>query len=167
MHGGISLTSELGVGTTTKFWIPFNKPHSTKFSSPDLAARSIPERFGSEKSIPGCPSASQSVNGDVAHDETLSGLSGGIGPGVGPVPPEEGSSEDSVQQEVDRKNIHILVVEDKYVVVSSCARTVPYFQVRSQPTDFPFAVLSTSRSLSRQSKNSDSLLMRCGMARKP
>ena len=113
------------MGTTTKFWIPFNKPHSTKFSSPDLAARSIPERSGSEKSIPGCPSASQSVSGDVAHYETpLSGLSGGIGTGVGPVPPEEGPREDSVQQEVDRKSIHILVVEDKYVVVSSWARTV-------------------------------------------
>ena len=125
MHGGISLTSELGVGTTTKFWIPFNKAHSTKFSSPDLAAGSIPERFGSQKSIPGCPSASQSVSGDVAHDQTpLSGLSGGIGPGVGAVPPEEGPSEDSLQQEVDRENIHILVVEDKYVVVSSCARTI-------------------------------------------
>ena len=125
MHGGISLASELGIGTTTKFWIPFNKPHSTKFSSPDLVARSIPERFGSEKSIPGCPSASQSVSGDVAHDETpLSGLSGEIGTGVGSVPPVEGPCEDSVQQEVDRKTIHILVVEDKYVLVSSWARTV-------------------------------------------
>ena len=125
MHGDISLTSELGMGTTTKFWIPFNKSHSTKFSSPDLSARSIPERFRSEKSIPGCSSASQSVDGDVAHYETsLRRLSGGIATGVGSVPPEEGPSEDSVQQEVDRKNIHILVVEDKYVEILFCAYTV-------------------------------------------
>ena len=125
MHGGISLTSELGIGTTTKFWIPFSKPQSTKLSSPDLAARSIPERFGSEKSIPGCFSASQSVGGDIAQYETpLSDLSGGIGTGERPVPPEKGPSEDSVQQEVDRKSIHILVVEDKYVVVSSCVPTI-------------------------------------------
>ena len=106
------------MGTTTKFWIPFNRPHSTKFGSPDLAARSIPERIRPEQSIPGCFSASQSVSGDVAHYETpLGGSSGGIGTGMGPVPPEEGPSEDSAQQEVDRKNIHILVVEDKYVVL--------------------------------------------------
>ena len=112
------------MGTTTKFWIPFNKPHSTKFGSPDLAARSVPERFRSDKSIRGCFSASQSVNGDVAHYETpLSRLSGGNGTGVGPVPPGEGLSEEPVQQEVDRKSIHILVVEDKYVVISSCACT--------------------------------------------
>ena len=110
------------MGTTTKFRIPFNKPHSTKFSSP---ARSIPERYRSERSIPGCFSALQSVNGDVAHYETpLSHSSGDIGTGVGPVPPEEAPGESSVQQEVDRKNIHILVVEDKYVVVSFCGRTV-------------------------------------------
>lgn len=113
------------MGTTTKFWIPFNKPQSTNFGSPDLAAISIPERFRSENSVLGCSSASQSVSGDVAHYETPpSRLSGGIGTGVGPLPPEEVPGEDSVQQEVDRKNIHIMVVEDKYAVISSCACTV-------------------------------------------
>ena len=110
------------MGTTTKFWIPFNKPQSTKFGSPDLAAKSIPERYRSENSVPGCSSASQSVSGDVAIPPNR--LSGGIGTGVGPVAPEEVSGEDSVQQEVDRKNVHILVVEDKYAVISSCACTV-------------------------------------------
>ena len=113
------------MGTTTKFWIPFNKPQSTKFSSPDVAAISIPERFRSETSIPGCSSASQSVSGDVAHYENPpSRLSGRIGTDVGPVPLEEVPGEDSVQQEVDRKNIQILVVEDKYAVISFCACTV-------------------------------------------
>lgn len=33
--------------------------------------------------------------------------------------PEEGPIQESVQQEVDRKSIHVLVVEDKYVAIPS------------------------------------------------
>ena len=118
MHGGIDLKSELGQGTTTTFWIPFNKPQSTKLGSPLIDARSVPETFRSDSTIPGCLSATQSVNGDFPQKApSWSRSISRAGTGFKAASSDESPNEEPVPQEVDREKIHVLVVEDKYVSI--------------------------------------------------
>lgn len=120
MHGEIKLKSELGQGTTTTFWIPFNKTQSTKLGSPLTDARPVPERFWSDMRTTGCVSAHRSVVGESLQDAApLDHFNSGTGTGIGAMLPEEGPNDESVQQDIDRKSVHVLVVEDKYVVNSS------------------------------------------------
>ena len=112
MHGEISLTSELGQGTTTTFWIPFNKPQSTKRRPPLANTDSAPERLWFDVTgRSGCLSAPQSVVEDTQNRASSSHQ---------PTSSEEGSSEEPVQEEIDRGNTHVLVVEDKYAILPSC-----------------------------------------------
>ena len=121
MHGEISLTSELGQGTTTTFWIPFNKSQSTKRSPPIDDTSSAPERLWSDVTRrSGCLSAPQSVVGDLQTRASSSHLNSQAQTGSEPTSSEEGSSEEPVQEEIDRKNTHVLIVEDKYVTLPSC-----------------------------------------------
>ena len=121
MRGEINLTSELGQGTTTTFWIPFNKPQSTKRGSPFTDARPVPEGSRSEMTSYECHSATQSVNEDVQQNFiTPSHLNSRASTGFGSMSPKEGSDESPIEQVIDRKNVHVLIVEDKYVVVQSC-----------------------------------------------
>ncbi len=113
MHGDISLLSELGQGTTTTFWIPFNKPQITKRSLPLVDTRPVPERFRSDETYPRCFSSTQSTIADMQVMAPPAHLDSRTGNGLGPIRLEEDPSEEPVQQEVDRKNVHILVVEDK------------------------------------------------------
>ena len=118
MRGEINLTSELGQGTTTTFWIPFNKPQSTERGSPFTDARPVPESFRSEMTAYKCHSATQSVNGDLQQNSiTRSHLNSRTSTGFGSMSPKEGSNESPIQEVVDRKDVHVLIVEDKYVVV--------------------------------------------------
>ena len=127
MHGGIDLESEFGHGTTAKFWIPFNKSQSTKPGSPLKDTKPVPEAVRSDTSIKGRYLTTQIVVGDslqtAAPPGHLSGRtgSGRTGNGLEATNSEEHLSEDSVQQEVDRKSVHVLVVEDKYVMIPSYA----------------------------------------------
>ena len=124
MHGEISLTSELGQGTTTTFWIPFNKPQSTDRSLPLADTSSAPERLWSDVTRrSGCPSAPQSVVGDPQNRASSTHLNGKTQNSSEPTSSEEGSSEEPVQEEVDRKNTHVLIVEDKYVILTSCTNS--------------------------------------------
>ena len=120
MHGEINLTSELGQGTTTTFWIPFNKPQSTK-RSPLLADTSAaPERLWSDATRrSGCLSASQSVVGDPQSRASYNHLNSPTRNSSERTSSEECSSEEPVQEEIDRKNTHVLIVEDKYVTLPS------------------------------------------------
>ena len=123
MHGEISLRSELGRGTTTTFWIPFNKPQSRKRSSPLANANSAPEGYWSGMTKSRCPSAPQSVVGDL-HNVALPGhLNSRTGTGSETMSSEVDSNEGSVQQEIDRRTVHVLVVEDKYITILSHIRT--------------------------------------------
>lgn len=120
MHGDINLQSELGQGTTTTFWIPFNKSQSTKLGSPLIDSRPVPNYFQSDMSMPGCLSAPQSVVEDSLPNAAPPGhFNNGLGTSFGAMPPSEGTSKEPLQQEVDRKSVHVLIVEDKYVVISS------------------------------------------------
>ena len=121
MHGEISLTSELGQGTTTTFWIPFNKPQSTNRSLPLADTSSAPEKLWSDVTRrSGCLSAPQSVVEDPQGKASCRHLNSQTQNGSEPTSSEEGSSEEPVQEEVDRKNTHVLIVEDKYVILTSC-----------------------------------------------
>lgn len=121
MHGGIDLKSELGQGTTAIFWIPFNKSQSTKLGSPLRDTKPVSEAFRSDTSMNGRYSTTQIVVGDSLQNAVPPGhLSSRTGTGLEATNSEERLSEDSVQREVDRKSIHVLVVEDKYVEIPSC-----------------------------------------------
>ena len=116
MHGDISLKSELGHGTTTTFWIPFNKRQSTKLGSPPMDVRPVLESSQSDVSIPGCHSGTQSTVGDFQQYQSPSShLNSRSNSDLKPAPPQEDSTENLVPQEIDRKNVHVLIVEDKYV----------------------------------------------------
>lgn len=152
MHGGINLISELGQGTTTTFWIPFNKSQSTKLGSPLIDARPVSKRSESDFLITRCRSAPQTVIGDSLQNATPPDhFNRKTSTGLEATPLGESSDDEPFQQEVDRKSVHILVVEDKYVVIPVLVR------VRNQFADLSVAVLSTSRSLSRQLESSDFL----------
>lgn len=144
MQGGINLKSELSQGTTATFWIPFKKSQSTKLGSPLIDTRPVPEMFRSDMSIGRCHSGDSAPS---IHSSSRTGT------GLVEMTPEQDTTEDLVQQGFDRKSVHVLIVEDKYVTISSC---VCLFGVLNHFAHLPVAVLSTSRSLSKQSANSGS-----------
>ena len=116
MHGEINLESELGRGTKATFWIPFSRPSFTDQASPLIGLDPIPARLRSEMSMSGGTSD--------RHNGTVS-------PPISPLPELDGllvdqksqrnsmhgssasRSGEDISSEVDRKNIHVLVVEDK------------------------------------------------------
>lgn len=155
MHGAIDLKSKFGQGTTAIFWIPFNKSRSANLGSPLVDTRPVPEVLRRDTSTTGHRTPPHIVVGDALQNAAPPGhLSSGTGNGLEVVTPGIYLSEESVQQEVDRKNIHVLVVEDKYVVNSSHAFSLVCM---IHFPDIPIAVLSTSRSLSKQSGSLGSL----------
>ena len=124
MHGGIDLQSELGHGTTTTFWLPFSKSQFKKLGSPLIGAKRVPKKSLSDTSAIECHSEPQSVNGDCLQNTAPPDhLNSRTGTGLGPTLSDEVVNEEPVQQEIDRKSVHVLVVEDKYVEIPSRART--------------------------------------------
>lgn len=111
MHGEINLRSELGRGTTTTFWIPFNKPQSRKRNSPLANANSAPNRYWSDETKSRCLSAPESVAGN-----SLQNVAPPSRTGTGSEPM---SSEEGLNEEIDRTSVHVLIVEDKYVTILS------------------------------------------------
>ena len=121
MHGKITLESELGKGTKATFWIPFNKPQFTNSQSPLIDLGAIPDRLRSEMSVSGC--TSDHANGSVtppmspAGDSLAAGnghrkqKSGSLYPHA--LSPVEGADIERSPEDIDRKDTHVLVVEDK------------------------------------------------------
>ena len=121
MRGQITLDSALGSGTKATFSIPFNKPLFTSGPAPLIDIGSLPDRLQSEMSVSGCPSEHDrgcstppqsplemlDVNKPLSHqyDHRLSASSIAL-----PTDLEMNLLES------DRKDIHVLVVEDKYVI---------------------------------------------------
>lgn len=128
MHGDINLKSEFGLGTTTTFWIPFNKPRSSTLGSPLRDARLVPESFRWDTSIPGCLSDAQSVDGGLQQNVAPPDhLNSRTGTGLGPMHPGEDPNEESVQREIDRGHVHVLVVEDNAINQQIALKTVRKF----------------------------------------
>ena len=116
MHGKINLESELGRGTKATFWIPFSRPSFTSQASPLIDLDPIPARLQSEMSMSG--DASDRHNGGLTPPISplleSSGLPAGQKSQRNSMHGSSTSrSGEDVSVEVDRKNVHILVVEDK------------------------------------------------------
>lgn len=111
MHGGITLESTFGKGTTATFWIPFKKPHIRHGRAMTIDPESLPERLKNEMSV-SCGSTdfervfgsspSQASLG-VMHMRTRARASS-LTPSI---PPELELPRDN------RSRVKILVVEDK------------------------------------------------------
>ena len=127
MHGEITLDSALGTGTKATFSILFNKPQFRSGTSPLIDLGSIPERLRSELSVSGCASDDRGSTTppqsplDAAgfalnHRHHRAGSAKVRTPPLGPP-----TDHDTKLTDIDRKSIHVLVVEDKYV---SCPRCI-------------------------------------------
>ena len=121
MHGEITLDAVLGQGTTATFWIPFQKPEFAN-GKPLVDLAAIPERLHSEISM------SQSGSDHMRHGGggtppfsplTVAGLpiSHGRQSASGSVSARSSVAIDreNLMNETQRKDIHVLVVEDKCV----------------------------------------------------
>lgn len=119
MHGEIRLDSALDRGTKATFSIPFAKSQFPN-SGPLVDLASLPNHLRSDMSVSGCGSDERSVYSAPQSPLETSGVpqvsrvrhSGSHGIRT-PPPTVDLESEDL--QKIDRKNTHVLVVEDKYV----------------------------------------------------
>ena len=118
MHGQISLESALDSGTKATFSIPFNKSQFPS-NSPLVDIGSLPERLQSEMSVSGCASddrLSATPPQSPLDTPTLnksSFLRHHKVRGTRTPPQALDSDAESDPKKVDRKDTHILVVEDK------------------------------------------------------
>ncbi|KAF2088254.1 putative histidine kinase group protein-like protein, partial [Saccharata proteae CBS 121410] len=131
MHGEIQLESKLGSGTKASFWIPFNKAQYQEEGSPLVDLASIPDRLQSDISVscgssenydpPPTPGnsggkarrAAKHGRGQSAPN-TLSGIS------LNHALPEDLMS----LSDEERKDIHVLVVEDNQVNQQIALKTI-------------------------------------------
>lgn len=119
MHGEISLESALDSGTKATFSIPFNKSQFPS-SAPLVDIGVLPIHVQSDVSVSGCASDDRSIKSVPQSPQEAPGfgptnrlrLSGSHG---SQTPPQAADSDLEDLQKVDRKNTHVLVVEDKYV----------------------------------------------------
>ena len=112
MHGGITLDSVLGQGTTASFWIPFNKrQYVSSDKSRIVDVKALSERLQSELSISGCDSDPDRLRSTPPQSPLET--AGPTQPRPRPLPVQR--SGNGALDASERKNIHILVVEDKYV----------------------------------------------------
>ena len=122
MHGEITLDAVLGQGTTATFWIPFNKPEYAN-GKPIVDLGAIPERLHSEISM--SQSGSDHFRHGGSHTPPYSPV---VGTGL-PILHSRQSTPGSISarssvavdrgdllNDTERKNIHVLVVEDKWVI---------------------------------------------------
>lgn len=120
MHGDIELESTLGQGTRASFWIPFNKAQYQDEGSPLIDIASIPDRLQSDISVscgssedhgtpPLTPIAPNNGKSPLRHSRAQSVVS----------LPGNGNFHHTLPDhlltlpEWERKNVNVLVVEDK------------------------------------------------------
>ena len=121
MHGGIALDSVLGQGTTASFWIPFNKPQYVNDSRTPVAdVTMISERLQAELSISGCDSDPERLRNTPPQSpmETF-GQAKSKPFHSRPMPKPLQQSTQEKLDATERKEVHVLVVEDKYVILRS------------------------------------------------
>lgn len=117
MHGEISLESTLDSGTRATFSIPFNKSQFPS-GAPLVDIGALPVHLQSELSVSGCASDDRSLKsmpqspleGNVVTQTGRLRLSGSHG---STTPPQGAELEKEDFLRIDRKNTHVLVVEDK------------------------------------------------------
>ena len=166
MHGEIRLESEIGRGTVTTFMIPFRRMTSLEAGDPSsIYLRSM---FSANRST---WSSTKSGSLPLASQDMVSTPQIDTGERLEPPPARKQSAtgyspiisisngagaQASQPQNEDRKNIQVLVVEDKLVQsFSDQFRTAEIFVVHL-----------SRKLLSRPSKSKASLSTRCGMAKR-
>ena len=125
MHGKITLDSVLGSGTKATFSIPFNKPQFGG-RSPLVGLDSIPDRLRSEMSVSACASdREQHSPGSCVESPPSGQIKAHTSVSSDPqIPPSLLLDQETNLSTDERKNIHVLVVEDKYVHPALCSRVL-------------------------------------------
>lgn len=118
MQGRIVLESQLGVGTTASFWIPFNKPQGTLGLQIDI--ESLPQRLQSDISV-SCNSSDPEI-ADVPNSTTLMAEIMAEGRGIPPNPPTP-TDPDELPISL-RSKMLVLVVEDNQINQQIAIRTI-------------------------------------------
>ena len=120
MHGEIELESELGRGTSITFWICFHKPQLRVAVQPPIKLRPIPSRPKLEPSTTERQSRSQETGDTRLKTSSLAPNPLLANPALDAYqlftairPPSRTEEELLSVHDIDRKKIHILVVEDK------------------------------------------------------
>jgi CheY-like chemotaxis protein len=132
MHGEITLDSVLGTGTKATFSIPFNKAQFAGGSSPLIKLGSIPDRLQSQTSVSGCgsdldrvsttpPTSPLNTPASTSHHQRLP--SSDDLPARPPLTTALIDNE-TILQEPDRKNTHVLVVEDNAINQQIALKTI-------------------------------------------
>ena len=119
MHGSIRLDSKLGAGTKCIFSIPFRKAEDIPDASPLVNLEAIPDRLQSDLSV---SVSSDDRAGQMTSPVIPNGRRASLAPNLShpnasvnmtsPLSTQQKSQEDLTLTEEDRKNTHILVVED-------------------------------------------------------
>ncbi|KAL9595868.1 MAG: hypothetical protein Q9219_006173 [cf. Caloplaca sp. 3 TL-2023] len=127
MHGEISLESALDSGTKATFSIPFNKSQYPS-SAPLVDIGALPNHLQSEMSVSGCASDDRSVHSAPQSPLDTPGLNptSRLRHSV-PTPPQLVDSDPEELQKIDRKNTHILVVEDNMINQQIAIKTIKKF----------------------------------------
>ncbi|KAL8850440.1 MAG: hypothetical protein Q9221_004582 [Calogaya cf. arnoldii] len=131
MHGEISLESTLDCGTRATFSIPFNKSQFPS-GAPLVDIGALPVHLQSELSVSGCASDDRSMKsvpqsqleGSVLTQTGRLRLSGSHD---SQTPPQAAEVEMDDLQKIDRKNTHVLVVEDNAINQQIALKTIKKF----------------------------------------
>lgn len=131
MHGEITLDSVLGTGTKATFSIPFNKAQFRGGSSPLVNLGSIPDRLLSETSVSGCGSDPERMSSPPlspfdapVHGKHHQRSSSSDAPPVRPALATTPRDNETTMNESDRKNTHVLVVEDNAINQQIALKTI-------------------------------------------
>ncbi|KAL8663935.1 MAG: hypothetical protein Q9202_003484 [Teloschistes flavicans] len=129
MHGQISLESALDLGTKAIFSIPFNKSMFPN-TAPLVDIGSLPAHLQSEMSVSGCASDDRSMYSvplspqePLAVNQASRVLAANF---QGARSPSQALEFEDVQP-IDRKNTHILVVEDNLINQQIATKTIKKF----------------------------------------
>lgn len=117
MHGQINLESALDRGTSATFTIPFNKPQFLNRDSTLIDVNSLPTRLQSDMSVSGCASDDiLNVTPPQSPSEapSFARLRQPRPRSIKTPPRTLDSDQEGDPKDLDRKNVHVLVVEDKY-----------------------------------------------------
>lgn len=120
MHGRIELESEVGRGTSATFWICFHKPQLKAAVQPPIKSRPIPSRLEPEPSTTERQFRHQNTGdarlniSSVAPNPLLANPALDAYQLFTTIKPPSHTEEEALSaHDIDRKKIHILVVEDK------------------------------------------------------
>ncbi|KAL9609506.1 MAG: hypothetical protein Q9167_005723 [Letrouitia subvulpina] len=130
MHGQINLESALDRGTSATFTIPFNRPQFPNRESSLIDVDSIPTRLQSDMSVSGCASDDiLNVTPPQSPSEapSFSRLRQPRPRSIRTPPRTLDSDQEGDSKDLERKNVHVLVVEDNMINQQIALKTIKKF----------------------------------------